>query len=114
MEDTVFAARQIETLIYGDYGKNITIHLFTDSEGTLKSIVSMKQVERKSLHMVIQDLKERLVDIEILSYQWIPTGLMWADTLTKEMEMYCDMRELLTYGNLDLKNEVINRVQCIY
>ena len=47
----------------------------------------MKQVERKSLRMVIQDLKEWLIDGETASYQWIRTNLIWADTSTKEMEM---------------------------
>ena len=69
----------------------IPINLFTDSEGTLESIASTKQVDRKSLHMVIQGLKERLVDGKIKSYQWIPTGLMWTDALTKKMEMNKDM-----------------------
>ena len=48
--------------------------------------------------MVIQDLKEKLVDGEILSYQWILTGWMWVDALTKEIEMHVNMRELLMYG----------------
>ena len=73
----------------------------------MESIASMKQLDRKSLHMVIQDLKE------INSYQWIPTGLMWADTLTKEMKMHQDMREYLVEGNFSLTNDGINQVQCV-
>ena len=49
--------------------------------------------------MVIQDLKERLVDGEILSYQWILTSSMWV-----EMEMHRGMRELLMEGNFELEN----------
>ena len=48
------------TFIFRDYIKMRLIYLYTDSEGTLKSIASTKQVERKSLRMVVQDLKERL------------------------------------------------------
>ena len=77
--------RQIETLLYGDYGKRILINLYTDMEGTLESIASTKQVERESLHIVVLDLKKRLMEGEVTSYQWIPTGSMWADALTKEM-----------------------------
>ena len=68
VEDEVFAESEIEMLLYGDYRKRIPIHLYTDSEGSLESIVSSKQVERKSLCNVVQDLKERLIDGEISSY----------------------------------------------
>ena len=77
VEDAVFAARQIETLIYGDYKKRILMHLYTDSEGMLESKASTKQVERKSLRMVIQDLKERLIHSEIVisvDTDWLNVG----------------------------------------
>ena len=51
--------------------------LYTDLEGMLESIASTKQVERKSLHMVIQDMKDRLADGDILLYHLILTCLMW-------------------------------------
>ena len=57
VEDAMFAARQIETLLFGRYEKRIPIQLFTDSEGLLGSNDSMKQVERKSLRMIVHDLK---------------------------------------------------------
>ena len=50
----------------------------------MELIASTKQVERKSLHMFIQDLKERLMDGKISSYQLILTGSMLADAKTKE------------------------------
>ena len=62
VKDAVFAARQIEALLYGNYEKIIIIHLYTDSEGTL---ASTKQIIRKSLWIVIQDLKETLTDGKI-------------------------------------------------
>ena len=76
VEDTLYAARQIEVLLYGSYERRLPIHLYTDSEGTLESITSTKQVDRKSLHMVVQDLKERLLEEEIGLFQWIPTKSM--------------------------------------
>ena len=66
-----------------------------------------------SLRMVIQDLKEQLMDGEVASYQWIPMDMMWAEALTKEMVMHEDMRELLSEGNLELLDEGINKVQCV-
>ena len=46
VEDAIFAARQIETLIFGRYDIRIPIHLFTDSEATLESFISTKQIEK--------------------------------------------------------------------
>ena len=66
MDDAIFAARKIETL--GDYKRRIKVRLFTDSEPTLESIASSRQVERKTLRPTILDLKERLVDKDIQSY----------------------------------------------
>ena len=48
--------------MFGKYERRLSIHLYTDSEGILESIASTNQIEKKSLCMVIQDLKERLVD----------------------------------------------------
>ena len=49
MEDAIFAARQLEILMFGDDKKRIQVRLFTNSEATLKSIAFSKQMERKTL-----------------------------------------------------------------
>ena len=66
-----------------------------------------------SLHLVIQDIKEKLMDKGITSYQGIPTCSMWVDTLTKEIDIHEELQEVLIEGNLKLKNKGINKVQCI-
>ena len=68
MEDAIFAARQLEILMFGDFKKRMKVRLFTDSEATLESIASSKQIERKTLRLTVTDLKERLVDGDIYSY----------------------------------------------
>ena len=68
MEDAIFAARQLEILMFRDYRKRMKVRLFTDSEATLESIASSKQIERKTLRLTVTDLKERLVDGDIHSY----------------------------------------------
>ena len=83
MDDEIYAARQVETLYFGDYRKRIKVRLLTDSEPTLKSIASSKQVERKTLRPTIVDLIERLVDNDIFSYSWLPTKDMLADVMIK-------------------------------
>ena len=67
MDYTIYAARQIENLYFGDYKRRIKVRLFTDSEPTLESIASSKQIERKTLRPTIVDLKERLVEKDSLS-----------------------------------------------
>ena len=77
----------MEQLLYGEVTGRIPIHLFTDSESTLESVASSKQVVTKTLRMTIVDLKERLIRGEITSIAWLPTERMWADLLTKEKKL---------------------------
>ena len=83
VDDSIFAARQVEILLYGDYKKRIKVHLFTDSKATLESIASSKQIDWKTLRLTVVDLKERLVDGDITLYSWLSTDSMWVDILTK-------------------------------
>ena len=57
-------------------------------------------------------MKEKLVDGEIMAYQWIPTKEMWSDGLTKEMEMAEGVRNLLNIGKCDIRKEEVNKVVC--
>merc|ERR1711873_204489 len=82
------------------------------SEPTLESIASTKQIERKGLRMVVQEMKEKLRDGEINSYQWVSTKQIWADGLTKEMSMTEGMRSLLKEGKCDMVSQDINKVIC--
>ena len=63
MDDAIFAARQIETLYYGDYKRRIKVRLFTDSEPTLESIASSRRVERKTPRPTLLDLKETIPEL---------------------------------------------------
>ena len=71
------------------------MRLFTDSEATLESIASSKQIERKTLRLTVVDLKERLVDGEIYSYSWLPTQSMWTDMMMKEMRLPLVMEDVI-------------------
>ena len=87
------------------------VHFFTDSELTLESIASSKQIERKSLRMTIRDMKDCLLDGEVESYQWISTNDIWADGLTKENELLVSFEEVLLDRKLVMRNNGINKVQ---
>merc|ERR1712138_340526 len=83
---------------------------FTDSEPSLERIASTKQIERKSLRMTVQELKERLMEGYVKSYQWIPTKEMWSDGLTKEMEMAEGLRKIMQTGVCEMKKEEVSKV----
>ena len=113
MDDTVFAARQVETLYFGDYKKRIKVRLFTDSEGTLESIASSKQIERKTLRLTVVDLKERLVDGDVYSYSWLPTKNMWADMMTKEVKLPPYLEDAIMKNVMDLPKPLVNKVKAV-
>ena len=87
IDEITYMARHVEILLYGKYNKKIDVRILTDSEPTLESIASTRQIERKGLRMLVHEMKDKLRDREITSYQWISTKKIWADGLTKEMPM---------------------------
>ncbi len=88
------------------------MRILTDSEPTLESIASTKQIERKGLRMLVHEMKDKLRDGEIDSYQWVSTKQIWADGLTKEMPMTEGVRNLLKNGKCEMVPEDINKVVC--
>ena len=52
IDELVYMARHVEILLYGDYRKRMSVRILRDSEPTLESIASTKQIERKGLRMV--------------------------------------------------------------
>ena len=99
-------------LLFGDYKKRMPVRVLTDSEPTLESIASTKQIERKGLRMTVQEMKEKLLEGEIKSYQWLSTKEMWADAMTKEMEMPEGLRQLLKEGKCRMVKDEVNKVIC--
>ena len=112
IDELVYMSRHVEILLYGDYRKHMNVRIITDSEPTLESIASTKQIDRKALRMVVQEMKEKLRDGDITSYQWVSTKNIWADGLTKEMPMAEGVRKLLQEGKCNMVKENINKVIC--
>ena len=108
VDDTIYAARQVEILLFGDFKKRIQVHLFTDSESTLESIVSSKQIDMMTLRLTVMDLKERLVQGDISSYSWLSTDKMWADILTKEMRLPPELENVILKNVMDLPETPMN------
>jgi len=111
VEDAVLAARQLELLLYGEVLNRVPVHLYIDSESTLESVASSKQISTKTLRNVIVDLKERLVNGEVTSYAWLPTSDMWADILTKEKRVVPPkLEDVLKRNEMDLGDASVNKV----
>ena len=99
--------------MFGDYRKRMKVRLFTDSEATLESIASLKQIERKTLILTVTDLKERLVNGDICSYSWLPTKIIWADMMTKEMELLSALEDVFVKNEIVLCIPLVNEVRAI-
>ena len=111
VDDAVLTSRQLELLLYRDIMNRIPVYLFTDSESTLESIASSKQIATKTLRNVMTDLKQGLIDDEISSYAWLPTDSMWADILTKEKKMPLTFEKVITTNTLALEDITLNKVK---
>ena len=90
----------------------MNMNIITDSEPTWESIASTSQIERKQLRMVVKEMKDKLREGEITSYQWVSTKNIWADGLTKEMSMTEGVRKLLKQGACSMVSQDINKVIC--
>merc|ERR1712101_44878 len=112
IDELTYMARHVEILLYGDYKKRLNVRILTDSQPTLESIASTKQIERKGLRILVHEMKDKLRDGEIDSYQWVSTKQIWADGLTKEMPMTEGVRNLLKNGKCEMVSEDINKVVC--
>ena len=93
--------------------RRIPICLFTDSESTLESVASSKQIVTKTLRPIILDLKERLLSGEITSIAWLPTKDMWADLLTKETKLPKALEDIFTKNDMKIEDASINEVKAL-
>ena len=84
------------------------MRLFIDSEPTLESIASSRQVERKTLRHTIIDLKERLLDGEVYSYSWLPPQEMLADVLKKEMKIPQALEDIILETKISISQPLVN------
>ena len=90
--------------------KKVQVKLFTDSLGTLESIASTHQVERRMMRADILDLKQKLEVGEVDMYCWVQDEKMVADILTKEEKEKYGLDDLLKEKKLDI---VINEDNCV-
>ena len=111
VDDAILTSRQVELLLYGDIMNRVPVYLVTDSESTLESIASSKQIATKTLRNVITDLKQKLIDDEISSHAWLPTDSVWADILTKEKKMPLTFEKVITTNTLALGDTTVNKVK---
>ena len=89
---------------------NVDVKIFTDSLGTLESIASCHQVERRTMRADIADLKQRLEFKEVDKYCWIQDERMIADILTKEKKEKIGLDDVMKENVLDIAHSEDNCV----
>ena len=94
VDHSLFVKRQLEFLLYGKVKEKIPVRIYTDSEPTLESIASTKQIETKMLRQYVEELKETLTMKQVESYGWLCSQDMVADGLTKEMKLAVYLSDL--------------------
>ena len=63
--------------------------------------------------MTLVDLKERLLDGDVYSYSWLPTRNMWADMMTKEMQLPSSLEDVILKNVMDLPKSLVNEVRAV-
>ena len=59
---------------------------------------------------MVSEMKDKLTEGEITSYQWVSTKDIWADGLTKEKSMSEGVRKLLKQGACSMVRQEENKV----
>ena len=103
MEDSVYLAHRIETILFGYSVKKIKVEVHVDSEPLIESIRSTKRVENKALCKEVGAMKESLLLEEVCSFSYIQSKRNPADKLTK-----CTLETPIFY-NIFLKGNFSNR-----
>ena len=57
------------------------------------------------------DLKERLVEGNVISHSWLSTDSMWTDILTKEMRLPSGLEKVIKNNIMDLPETMVNQVK---
>ena len=63
--------------------------------------------------MTVRELKDRLLEGEIVSYAWLPTEQMWADALTTDMKIPSGLERVLRMNEMEMPNYNINKVKAL-
>ena len=51
---------------------------------------------------------------DLKSYQWVPTDQIWADALTKEMNIPEGFRKVIIKEDLEMEDKDMSKVVCIH
>ena len=94
MEDAIYFARLIKEIYNGAESLDqIPIVVYTDSKPTI-------QVDRKTVRLVIQSMKDALDRGEVSEFKYVNTKEMLADILTKDSVRSTELPETVKSGSL--------------
>ena len=101
----IYTAKQLEEILYGiKDGQKFKTVIFSDSDSSIKSIVSSKQVERRYLRSDVHILKQHLEQGQLEKVVWISDKQQIADILTKDKRDKIGLDEMLRDGRLRIVN----------
>ena len=109
LDDAVYIARIVAEIYTTKRGENqIPVTLVTDSQSTLDSIFSTKQVDEKLMRPLIQWVKQCMDSNWLQEVRWCDTKLIPADMLTKAgLPIVRNVMEMMKTGRLwNLKERV--------
>ena len=78
----------------------ILMVVYTDSNSTIESIYSTRQVDRKTVRHVIKSMKDALDRGEVREFKYVNTKEMLADVLTKDSVRSTELHETVKSGSL--------------
>ena len=59
------------------------------------------------------DLRERLVDVDIYSYSWLPTKDMWGDMMTKETKLPPSLEDVFVKNVMEFPKPLVDEVKAV-
>ena len=107
-----FLADQLSYLMFGEdkVERRVKVKVYSDSKATLDSIASTHQIEQRMLRSCIADLKQKLEEKDIESYEWLTDDFMVADILTKEKKSKEGVDDIVLKNHLPVVNKGYNLV----
>ena len=97
VDESLYQGRVAEQLLF-DSKRKVGVEIITDSEPLLDSIGSTKQVEKKMLREVMQDMKEKLSDWEVENFRCVVCKKFQFEdvVITHFLQQFVDLQTLST------------------
>ena len=110
IDKTTYVARQIEIHLFGEYRQVLPVFYIPIWANFWEHVFLIRQIERKSLWVMVQEFKEKFMKGKVKLYQWIPIDKVWSVGLTNIMDLADGWKKLILNGECELEDKVVNKV----